>query len=88
MEITGFVNPQWVPQPADAGEVARQVVRRPGITYSASVPNPQGLVAAQAAAMPEVAVFLSASERECRWPPAASVGSRPCGHRPAERGGG
>jgi hydroxymethylglutaryl-CoA lyase len=66
IEITSFVNPQWVPQLADAGEVARQVVRRPGIIYSALVPNPQGLVAAQAAAMPEIAVFLSASESHNR----------------------
>jgi len=43
-----------------------QVVRRPGIIYSALVPNPQGLAAAQAAAMPEIAVFLSASESHNR----------------------
>ena len=66
IEITSFVNPQWVPQLADAGEVARQVARNPGITYSALVPNPEGLVAAQAAAMPEIAVFLSASESHNR----------------------
>jgi hydroxymethylglutaryl-CoA lyase len=66
IEITSFVNPQWVPQLADAGEVAKQVVRRPGIIYSALVPNPQGLDAAQAAAMPEIAVFLSASESHNR----------------------
>ena len=66
IEITSFVNPQWVPQLADAGEVAKQVVRRPGIIYSALVPNPQGLDAAQAASMPEIAVFLSASESHNR----------------------
>jgi hydroxymethylglutaryl-CoA lyase len=66
IEITSFVNPQWVPQLADAGEVAKRVVRRPGIVYSALVPNPEGLAAAQAAAMPEIAVFLSASESHNR----------------------
>jgi hydroxymethylglutaryl-CoA lyase len=39
IEITSFVNPQWVPQLADAGEVAKRVVRRPGIIYSALVPS-------------------------------------------------
>jgi len=46
--------------------VARQVVRRPGIIYSALVPNPQGLVAAQAATLPEIAVFISTSESHNR----------------------
>ena len=66
IEITSFVNRQWVPQLADAGEVAKRVLRRPGILYSALVPNPEGLAAAQAAAMPEIAVFLSASESHNR----------------------
>jgi len=66
IEITSFVNPQWVPQLADAGEVARKAVRRPGVIYSALVPNAQGLIAAQEAAMPEIAVFLSASESHNR----------------------
>src|SRR5512141_2327319 len=66
IEITSFVNPQWVPQLADAGEVARRILRRPGLTYSGLVPNPQGLVAAQAAGMAEIAVFLSASETHNR----------------------
>jgi len=66
IEITSFVNPQWVPQLADASEVARRVSRRPGIIYSALVPNPQGLTAAQAAALPEIAVFISASESHNR----------------------
>jgi hydroxymethylglutaryl-CoA lyase len=66
IEITSFVNPQWVPQLADASEVARRIVRRPGLTYSGLVPNPQGLVAAQTAGMSEIAVFLSASETHNR----------------------
>jgi len=66
IEITSFVNPQWVPQMGDSGEVARRIVRRPGLTYSGLVPNPQGLAAAQAAGMTEIAVFLSASESHNR----------------------
>ncbi len=62
VEITSFVNPKWIPQLADAGEVARTIQRRPGIVYSALVPNRQGLDNAIGAGMTEVAVFLSASE--------------------------
>jgi len=62
IEITSFVNPKWIPQLADATEVARRIARKPGIAYSALVPNKQGLDAAIAAGMKEVAVFMSASE--------------------------
>ncbi|HEY4187310.1 MAG TPA: hydroxymethylglutaryl-CoA lyase [Polyangia bacterium] len=62
IEITSFVNPKWIPQLADAAEVARRITRRPEIVYSALVPNRQGLDSAIAAGMKEVAVFLSASE--------------------------
>ncbi len=62
IEITSFVNPKWIPQLADGSEVARRVQRRPGVAYSALVPNKQGLDAAMAAGMREVAVFMSASE--------------------------
>lgn len=62
IEITSFVSPRWIPQLADNAEVARGVNRRDGITLSALVPNRQGLDAALAAGMREIAVFLSASE--------------------------
>jgi hydroxymethylglutaryl-CoA lyase len=62
IEITSFVNPKWIPQLADGAEVSRRIVRKPGVVYSALVPNRQGLDAATAAGMKEVAVFLSASE--------------------------
>ena len=62
IEITSFVNPKWIPQLADAVEVASRIKRKPGIVYSALVPNRQGLDAAMAAGMREVAVFMSASE--------------------------
>jgi hydroxymethylglutaryl-CoA lyase len=62
IEITSFVNPRWIPQLADGAEVSRRIVRRPGVVYSALVPNRQGLDAAIGAGMREVAVFMSASE--------------------------
>jgi hydroxymethylglutaryl-CoA lyase len=62
IEITSFVNPRWIPQLADGAEVSRRIVRRPGVVYSALVPNRQGLDAAISAGMREVAVFMSASE--------------------------
>jgi len=62
IEITSFVNPKWIPQLADAAEVARRVARQPGVVYSALVPNRQGLDSAMAARMKEIAVFMSASE--------------------------
>src|SRR5438552_4132996 len=62
IEITSFVSPRWIPQLADAAEVARGIARRPGVVYSALVPNRKGLETALAAGMREIAVFLSASE--------------------------
>jgi hydroxymethylglutaryl-CoA lyase len=62
VEITSFVNPKWIPQLADASEVARAVKPPPGVAYSCLVPNRKGLDAALAAGMKEIAVFLSASE--------------------------
>src|SRR5262245_37504667 len=34
IEVTSFVSPKWVPQMADADEVARSFTRRPGTEYS------------------------------------------------------
>jgi hydroxymethylglutaryl-CoA lyase len=62
IEITSFVNPKWIPQLADGAEVSRRITRQPGLVYSALVPNRQGLDAAIASGMKEVAVFMSASE--------------------------
>lgn len=62
IEITSFVSPKWIPQLADAAEVARGVARPPGVRMSALVPNRRGLDTALASGMKEIAVFLSASE--------------------------
>ncbi|EYF07946.1 hydroxymethylglutaryl-CoA lyase [Chondromyces apiculatus] len=62
IEVTSFVSPKWVPQLADAEELAR-VLRAPeGITFSALCPNARGLERALSAGLSEIAVFLSASE--------------------------
>ncbi len=63
IEATSFVSPKWIPQLADADDVARAVMARPSdITYSALVPNARGLERARSAGMKEIAVFISASE--------------------------
>ena len=62
IEITSFVSPKWIPQLADAAEVARGVARPAGVRMSALVPNRRGLDTALASGMKEIAVFLSASE--------------------------
>lgn len=62
IEITSFVSPKWIPQLADAAEVARGVRRPAGVRMSALVPNRRGLDNAMAVGMKEIAVFLSASE--------------------------
>ncbi|WP_303969959.1 hydroxymethylglutaryl-CoA lyase [Sporosarcina ureae] len=62
IEVTSFVNPKWIPALADASVVMAGIQREPGITYSALVPNRQGLERAFAANIDEAAVFMSASE--------------------------
>jgi hydroxymethylglutaryl-CoA lyase len=62
IEVSSFVNPKWIPQLADASEVARGITRRPGVEYSCLVPNRRGLDSALAVGLKEIAVFMSASE--------------------------
>ena len=62
VEMTAFVSPKWVPQMADAVDVARAVRRRDGTRYLALVPNRTGLARAIDAGMREIAVFAAASE--------------------------
>jgi hydroxymethylglutaryl-CoA lyase len=66
IEITSFVSPKWIPQLADADELAKLAKAPPGVTFSALCPNPTGLARAKAANLPEIAVFLSASETHNR----------------------
>jgi hydroxymethylglutaryl-CoA lyase len=73
VEVTSFVSPRWIPQLSDADEVARTLRAPPGVAYSALCPNERGLQRAQAAGLPEIAVFLSASETHNRRNVAKSV---------------
>lgn len=69
IEITSFVSPKWIPQLADADELVEAVLGHPhpaSVTFSALCPNPRGLDRAKAAKIPEVAVFMSASETHNR----------------------
>ena len=63
IEVSAFVSPKWVPQMADAAEVFAGITRRPGVRYTALVPNLAGLQRAVAAGVDEVALFAAASER-------------------------
>ncbi|WP_318840918.1 hydroxymethylglutaryl-CoA lyase [Pseudomonas azadiae] len=62
IETGAFVSPRWVPQMAGSDAVLRGLGQRPGVTYTALVPNLQGLDMALAAGCREVAVFAAASE--------------------------
>lgn len=62
VEAGSFVSPKWVPQMAGSAEVFEQILRHPGVTYAALVPNLKGLEAAMEAGVTEVAVFAAASE--------------------------
>lgn len=62
IEATSFVNPKRVPQLADAEQVFAALKPRPGVSYSALVPNMRGLQRSIAAGVREIALFTAASE--------------------------
>jgi hydroxymethylglutaryl-CoA lyase len=62
IETASFVSPTWVPQMATSTEVMQTIARRPGVIYSALVPNMKGFDAALAARADEVVIFGAASE--------------------------
>jgi hydroxymethylglutaryl-CoA lyase len=62
VEATSFVNPDAVPQLADAEEVLRRLRRRPGTRYPVLVPNMRGMERAEGAGADAVAVFTAASD--------------------------
>jgi hydroxymethylglutaryl-CoA lyase len=62
IEVSAFVSPKWVPQMADAAAVFAGIERRPGVRYTALVPNLAGLDRALAAGVQEIAVFAASSE--------------------------
>jgi isopropylmalate/homocitrate/citramalate synthase len=62
VEVGAFVDPRRVPAMADTEAVVRAIRQRPGVRYTALVPNLRGLGRAVSAEMREVAVFGAASE--------------------------
>ncbi|MGE0444478.1 MAG: hydroxymethylglutaryl-CoA lyase [Vicinamibacterales bacterium] len=62
IEVAAFVNPARVPQMGDAADVFAGITRKPGVRYTALVPNTKGLERALTATANEVAIFAAASE--------------------------
>src|SRR6266849_9153849 len=62
IEVSAFVSPKWVPQMADAADVFAAIARRPGIRYTALVPNLAGLDRAIDAGVGEIAVFAASTK--------------------------
>lgn len=62
IEVTAFVSPQAIPALRDAEVVMREIQRRPGVVYSALVPNVRGAERAIEARTDELNLVMSASE--------------------------
>ncbi len=62
IEVTSFVSPQAIPALRDAEIVMREITRKPGIVYSALVPNVRGVERAIDAKTDELNLVMSASE--------------------------
>ncbi len=62
IEAGSFVSAKWVPQMADTDKVMAGISRKANIVYPVLVPNMQGLNAAIAADVEEIAVFAAASQ--------------------------
>lgn len=61
IQITSFVNPKFVPQMADAEDVAKAIIKREGVIYSALVLNSKGVIRATEAGLNHLSISLSAS---------------------------
>jgi len=62
IEVASFVHPKWIPQLADAAELIAKLENKPGVRYSALVPNMKGLERAIETGIRRIAVFTAASE--------------------------
>jgi hydroxymethylglutaryl-CoA lyase len=62
IEASSFVSPKAVPVLADAAEVFTGIARRPGVVYSALVPNLRGAERAIGVGVGEMNLVMSASE--------------------------
>ena len=74
IEAGSFVSPKWVPQMASTSDVLARLRHRPGVIYAVLVPNLQGLAAAKASKVKEIAVFAAASETFSRKNVNCSIG--------------
>jgi len=61
IEVSAFVSPKWLPQLRDAEQVFAAIQRRPGVVYSALVPNQRGLLRAATSKVDKIAVLCAAS---------------------------
>jgi hydroxymethylglutaryl-CoA lyase len=61
VEVAAFVSPKAVPAMAGAAAVVAGITRRPGVTYTALVPNLRGAEMALEAGVDELTVTISAS---------------------------
>jgi hydroxymethylglutaryl-CoA lyase len=66
IEVTAFMRSEWVPQLADADDLAAQLPKRDGILYSALVPNMRGYERVRRAGIRAVTLVISASEAHNR----------------------
>lgn len=62
IEVTAFVSPKAIPALRDAEQVLREIRRRPGVVYSALVPNVRGAERAVESRADELNLVMSASE--------------------------
>src|ERR1700693_156431 len=62
IQATSFVHPTWVPQMADAEDVAAGLAKFAGVTFSALVPNLKGYERALAAGIRHMEFVIAASE--------------------------
>ncbi len=62
IEATSFVRPSWIPQLADAADLAVRLPRDTDVRFWALIPNTRGLERALETGLRHVATFMSASE--------------------------
>jgi len=62
IEVTSFVSPKAIPQLADNEAVFTSIDKHEGVTFSALVPNEQGIKKAISLNVKKIAIFTAASE--------------------------
>jgi len=66
IEVTSFTSPKAIPALADAQDVMRRIQRRPGVIYTALIPNIRGLERALESSVDEMNLVMSSSETHNR----------------------